>query len=431
MDVLILFILGLISYVLRLVLNVILANHMSTAMFGDYGVAIGVLTGLTTLLLLGSHEAVIKYVPLYKETGDSEKIRAFVKWNIRLILGVFLVYYLIIAAAIVIFFKSSPAAFLVSHMAMYFLVMAPVAAVAILIIHYMLGEDRIILSTTLDIVVRYVILIIVALTAVFFVSDSFTNEIIITAWIIVCLLIIALGLAALLSGHRNILSQVSTVVKAKIPAIDARAWYRDSIGLAILGTVYALGGYLDLYIVELIGVNEDMVGLYVAILAITEFFFIFPSATSKFVIPHINKMFLSPEHQADLQKRINTTNFFNVVLAVALASVIIIFREPILATFGPEYVAASLPLVFVVIGVTMNAIGDLPDQLLTYAGYENQVTIFIVAEVLTLIGVGTVLCYFYGLLGLSVATLISLSLRLVLCYWLARKKLPVKSLTIM
>jgi O-antigen/teichoic acid export membrane protein len=425
-----LFILGLLSYILRYGLNVILAHHMNMAMFGDYGVAIGVLTGLTTLLLLGTNDTVRKYVPLYKENGETEKLHAFIKWNIKLVLLGFLVYYLAIAAAVFLVFNGNLANLLYFHMAMYFLLMAPVAAIAMLIIDYLLGEDRVLFSTFLDVVIRYCVLIIVALTVVYYVSDSFTNEIVISAWILVSLLIIVLGLLPFVFKKKNILEKLSTTLKAKISAEDARIWYKDAAGLVILGTIYALGGYLDLYVVEGIGSNEEMVGLYVAILSITEFFFIFPSATSKYVIPHISKMFGTPDQQAELQKRINNTNIINVGIAVVLAALIIIFREQVLGIFGPAYVAASLPLVVSVIAVTLNAIGDLPDQLLTYTGYENQVTLFIIAEIITLIGVGSLLCYYYGLLGVCMGMLASMSLRLVLCFWLARKKLPVKTLSI-
>lgn len=428
--VLILFVLGLVSYILRYALNVILAHHMSMQMFGDYGVAIGVLTGLTTLLLLGTNDTVRKYVPLYRENGETEKLRAFIKWNIKLVLLGFLVYYLVIAAAVFIFFNGSLANLLYFHMAMYFLLMAPVAAVALLIIDYLLGEDRVVVSTFIDVVIRYGVLIVVALTVVYYVTDSFTNDIILAAWILVSILVIVLGLLPFILGKKNILEKVSTTLKARISAEDARLWYKDAAGLVILGTIYALGGYLDLYVVEGIGSNEEMVGLYVAILSITEFFFIFPSATSKYVIPHIGKMFGTADQQAELQKKINNTNLFNVAIAVALAAGIIIFREPILGIFGPGYVAASLPLVVSVIAVTLNAIGDLPDQLLTYTGYENQVTLFIIAEIVTLIGLGSLLCYYFGLLGVCMGMLASMSLRLVLCFWLAKKKLPVKSLSI-
>jgi len=430
LAVIVLFVLGLISYLMRYFLNVILAHHMSMQMFGDYGVAIGVLTGLTTLLLLGTNDTVRKYVPLYKETGETEKLQAFIKWNIKLVLLGFLVYYLIIAAVVFIFFKGSLANLLYFHMAMYFLLMAPVAAVALLIIDYLLGEDRVILSTCIDVVVRYGVLIVIALTVVYYVSDSFTNVIVLAAWIIVSLLVIVLGLLPFILGKKNILARISTTLKARVSAEDARVWYKDAAGLVILGTIYALGGYLDLYVVEGIGSNEEMVGLYVAILSITEFFFIFPSATSKYVIPHISKMFGSPDQQADLQKRINNTNILNVGIAVVLAAIIIIFREQILGIFGPGYVIASLPLVVSVIAVTLNAIGDLPDQLLTYTGFENQVTLFIIAEIITLIGLGSLLCYYFGLLGVCLGMLASMSLRLVLCYWLARKNLPVKTLSI-
>nr|WP_319375787.1 oligosaccharide flippase family protein [uncultured Methanoregula sp.] len=428
--VIILFILGLLSYILRYVLNVILAHHMSMQMFGDYGVAIGVLTGLTTLLLLGTNDTVRKYVPLYKESGETEKLHAFIKWNIKLVLAGFFVYYLIIAAVVFFFFNGSIANLLYFHMAMYFLLMAPVAAVALLIIDYLLGEDRVIVSTCIDVVIRYSVLIVIALTAVYYVSDSFTNEIVIAAWVIVSLLTILLGLLPFILRKKNILERVSTALKARVSAEDARIWYKDAAGLVILGTIYALGGYLDLYVVEGIGSNEEMVGLYVAILSITEFFFIFPSATSKYVIPHISKMFGSPDQQAELQRRINNTNLFNVAIAVVLAAGIIIFREQILGIFGPGYVVASLPLCVSVIAVTLNAIGDLPDQLLTYTGFENQVTVFIIAEIVTLIGLGSLFCYYYGLLGVCMGMLVSMSLRLVLCFWLAKKKLPVKSLSI-
>ena len=430
LAVIVLFILGFASYILRYFLNVILAHHMSMAMFGDYGVAIGVLTGLTTLLLLGTNDTVRKYVPLYKENGETEKLRAFIKWNIKLVLVGFVVYYLIIAAAVFIFFNGSLTNLLYFHMAMYFLLMAPVAAIAMLIIDYLLGEDRVILSTCIDVVIRYGVLIVIAFTVVYYVSDSFTNEIVLSAWIIVSLLVIVLGLLPFILGKKSIVERATTVLKSRISAEDARMWYKDSAGLVILGTIYALGGYLDLYVVEGIGRNEEMVGLYVAILSITEFFFIFPSATSKYVIPHISKMFGSSDQQAELQKRINKTNLFNVVIAVVLAALIIIFREQILGIFGPGYVVASLPLVVSVIAVTLNAIGDLPDQLLTYTGFENQVTLFIIAEIITLIGLGSFLCYYYGLLGVCMGMLASMSLRLVLCFWLARKKLPVKSLSI-
>ena len=426
---LVLFILGLLSYILQYTLNVILAHHMSMAMFGDYGVAIGVLTVLTTILLLGSNKAVRKYLPLYKESGETEKIQAFIKWNIKMVLGIFLVYYLVIAIAVVICFNGNVANFLDFHLAMYFLLIAPIAAIPSLIINYLLGANRVLLSVSLDMVVRYGVLIVYVLTAVYFIDESFTKDIVIAAWILVSVLLIFLGIVPFLLGKKTIVQHVSAVVKTRVSDTDARAWYRVSANFAVLSIVYAIGMYMDLYIVEIFGTNEEMVGLFVAIIAIIEFFYIFPSATSRYVIPHINKMFGSPEQQADLQKRINNINILNAVVAIALAAIIIIFRQSILTTFGDAYVSASLPLVIAVIAVTVNAIGDLPPKLLIYSGYEKQVTLYVIAKIVTLICLGSTLCYYYGLLGLCIAILVSISLQRLLCFRLARKKLPVKSLT--
>lgn len=426
-----LFLLGLLSYLLQLVLNIILARHLSMELFGDAGIAVSLLTTLSAFLLLGSDDLVRKHLPLIGTQGTPARIRALVSWNAGLLVRVFLLYYLVLAAVCLVFFNGNLSAMISWHILVYFLLLAPLAAIARQIITYHMAMDRILLSTTLDLVVRYILLIAGVLAAVLVAGGVLTGGVIFLVWLVGLLLLAALSLIPHLLRVPGICRQAMGILKTRCTRSDARAWSRDARGLVILGTIFPLAGAMDRYVLEVVDVHESMVGLYMAVVALTAFFFVFPSATSRYVIPAISRIHTSQSDRAELQRRIDLTNRFNGILGTGLAIILIVFAVPLLDLFGEGYAAAAPALIVITIAALLVAIADLPGRLLNYTGYEREAAVYVAVQIAITIVLGSILCLRFGLIGLSAAVLASTALRLYLCLRLVRKTLPVRSLTVL
>ena len=85
----IVFLFGLVGYGCNLITNVIISNHLSLDVYGDFAVAWRALQLISLLMVFGSTVSANKYVQKYIKSGSSCPRKDFLIWNMTLVAQVF------------------------------------------------------------------------------------------------------------------------------------------------------------------------------------------------------------------------------------------------------------------------------------------------------------------------------------------------------
>ena len=85
----IVFLFGLVGYGCNLITNVIISNHLSLDVYGDFAVAWRALQLISLLMVFGSTVSANKYVQKYIKSGSSRPRKDFLIWNMTLVAQVF------------------------------------------------------------------------------------------------------------------------------------------------------------------------------------------------------------------------------------------------------------------------------------------------------------------------------------------------------
>ncbi len=420
---------SMLAYYLQYLLNIILSRHLTADIYGDYGVAMSIMILLSSVILFGSNQSAKRFVPMYKEQKNQEKLRSFVFWNLKTIFMALIAFSVFILFATLILHCLKVIHILKHHLLVYALFISPAVAISTLTLDYLLSIDLIITSNILSRILRNGLFILFFSLANYILGITFfTSMIISVIWLIVFFLISYIGILIVIFRHPEILINARRIFHENL-FDDKKVWIKTSISLFIAGVVFNMGSYISLYVVEIICPNEDYVGFYTAILSICAIFFLLPSCTSNYALPHIGKMFESKNAQMLLQSKINTVNSCNFFIVLFLNLVIIFYGKSILGTFGAIYQQAYIPLVISVIGFSIEAIFSLQGSSLSYSGYEKLVVIVLSVKFAVIMIFGFWLAYCFGVVGISIATTMASIVSTIIYHTYCAKNIPVKTCT--
>lgn len=428
-NVSILVLISLLAYYLQYLLNIVLSKHLTTDIYGDYGVAMNTLTLLSCVLLFGSNQSAKRFIPMYKAQKDPKKLTNFVFWNLKIIIIALLVFSVFILFTALILHYLRIIHILKHHLLLYALFISPIVAISTLALDYLLSINLVITSNVLSRVLRNLLFILFFSLATYIVeAHFFTSPLIIIIWVTVFFLLSCISIFTIFFTCPEILINIGRIFQEKSPD-DKKVWTKTSLNLFMAAVMYNIGSYLPLYMVEIVCPNEQYVGFYTAILSICTILWLLPSCTSNYVVPYISKIFESKKNQNFLQTRINVVNLFNFLLVLSINLIVIVYGKKILGTFGPTYQEAYIPLVISTIGFSIDTIFYLQESSLTYSGYEKLVIIVLSVKFIVMIIPGFWLVYYFGIVGISIATMTSSIVRAIIYQIYCAKNIPVRTCT--
>jgi len=289
------------------------------------------------------------------------------------------------------------------HFITYTLWLAPFSAFSMLLSCYILSIKKGRLYFVMSQMAKQFLILIIFSIAIFFFDINLKLTSVIIAVFIALLFIITIESAALMHTLKFYAKE------RKSFKLKARThWMQDSVKFIIANGLFAITCAIDLYLVEIFHTSETDVGYYAAILVISSLLVIeIPKATSTAIKSNATTM-ISNNKLEELNSIINSVIFINFLSLAAILSVIIIFSKSILGFFGAGYPSAYLPLIIISLSYFLAGVYQPYAILLFYTNPTKGVKIDLL-QLLTTICLGILFTYLWGLLGISITVMITLS----------------------
>ena len=422
-----LLILGISSYFLGYFFNAFISRCMTPELYGDFSIMFRSIAVISLFLLLGTNISSVKYLSIYFDSGTTDNINSFIRWNLKLIFKtfaicfiLFILFYLVLIFLHVITIKN----YYTYHYSVYALWLAPFSAFCMLLSSYLLGNKLNCLSFFFNKMAVYFFLIIFLLVFVFIFELSIQFYHILLFLFIIFLLIIIIELILLnkvLKKHNvNIklktnLFSIFTITSMnlnnrnysintntlgyKFESENCRKWFTDSLRLTPVQMIYTLLCFIDLLIIEWIHPSEYATGYYAAMFTIVNILWVVPGSVTLFLAPRITPLIERKKYK-ELQRIVNTANYINLPILILILFSIIYFSNFLLAFFGSGYSSAQIPLIVLSIAYFFIGISLSSARVLIFL--DSKAILFINAlELIFIISISPVLTYYFGILGMS------------------------------
>ncbi|KTD12028.1 hypothetical protein Lgra_1486 [Legionella gratiana] len=427
--VLVLLLISLVTYASKYSLNVFMTHHLAKSIYGDFSIAIKLLTIMTALSLLGTDISSKRFLGKYINLNQKADAIEYVAWNLRLISVTFFISLLIALASTLLMILLHH--FRVKHindyhLAVYVLWLIPFSALLSLLSSYLIVVDRIYLSTLLTEFLKYLLQVLLFISVVLFVEPILTNFYIVSVLLITFILLLTLSLFSL---NQDILELFKygfhKVRKTPLTKMD---WLKTSVRLITNNILFVIVSALDLLIVEVFGSNETMVGDYAAILTIIGFLWLIPTTALQALKSKLSFLLESEMGKKELQCKINSTMMIIIPTTILAGSTIVLFSKNILGHFGPDYVNASPALIILTFGVMMSCFGRIAPVILIFGGYEQLVLRWTIFELTFMIFVAIPATYYFNIIGTASATALLLTVKPAILISIVRKKFGLRVL---
>ena len=427
-----LLILGLISYFVKFLFNVFAAEHLSPELYGDFSIALRGVFIISLLLLMGTNIASVKYISLYFTDKNPENATRFIKWNLKLVTKTFLIAFIVFTAIFLLLLFMHHLNFTnlgEHHYFVYALWLAPFSALLLLLSSVILSNRQNSLSLFFNKIAIYILLILFMAATVFFldITIGFFHLMLFLFLGFLLIIIVELFLVnKILIKHEVNITQKLINLKLKV---HKKEWMSDSLSLTSGQIIFNLVCFFDLLVIEWVHPNEHSVGHYAAMQTIVNILWVVPSSVTSYFVPLITPL-LEKKKYKELQSHIDSANYVSLFVSVVMLSLIIVFSEYILSLFGPSYIYAEIPLIVLSVVYFIGAAAFSNARILTFLD-PKMIMLINTCELAVLIITSFPLTYYFGILGMTFAVLISVTTKTCFMYIYVKKKIPIKPFSLM
>lgn len=420
-------IVGLLTYISIFAGSLFLSRVMGPTIFGNYNIAIAVLSIFTTIMLLGTDTASTRFIPPLHHEHKNIQVVQYVTWNIQLIKRSFQICLGICALLFIIggiFHVTNLINFANYHLALYTILLTPIMALSTLISSYMIAFKRVLIGTIYNTMIIHVLILVNFVGAVYlFNIDITTNA---NMFFILTLSVLSLFLLELFTARKRIANLINAFRRGvdEFSEENAQMWYSTSFHLIGAQVIYIVLRYMDLFIVKLFSLDSGAAGVYSAIMVITHLIYFVPVAIAFLVKPTISSFYDKPALYPKLQETIDATNAVIFVCCPIMLSIICCWGTDILTFFGPEYVAAKNALIIFSLGCTFVGLTRVPQTILLFSGKETVIFYTAIVNILILLIIGIPATYFFNLDGIATVVACSFLVQGTIYVLLAKQYLP-------
>ncbi|MCP4178743.1 MAG: amino acid permease [bacterium] len=428
-------VLGVLAYFIKYVLNIIFTHNLTPAEYGDLAVFLRTVIIISLVLIVGTNNSTKKYFSKYLVKKDLKNIKGFVIWNRHIVCRVLIIYIISLFALYIImlilhFFGIKN--FFSYHYVYYYLAVAPLAAIAVLLSSYILSNKWPILFFFFRKIAVFIVMLFLVGGGILFYNIKI-NLYSIGIFLLLSYIIVILAeliFVGRLSKEHNISESISVNNKATVDETsEKKQWLSDSFRMIGSQLIFNLIWAIDLFILEVVHSSEHDVGYYAAMLVLTNILLITPSAITSFLIPRITH-FVSEKKFKELQSNINTINIMNFAILTVMLIILLSFSEELLLVFGAGYNSAEIPFLILCFTYYIASIFVPAGKILTFVETDLQFKINLI-ELIIVIVLGISLTWLWGLTGIAVSVLISIIFKSLLTYIVLKKKIPIKPFSLL
>jgi O-antigen/teichoic acid export membrane protein len=408
-------------------LNLFLSKHLTTAVYGDLMLGIKLITVVSGIITLGTAQGVKKYFPSYIKNGDVTQALQYLRWNIKIVILASFLLLVFVTIMLIMFYLlgfldanglSGP------HISWLMIIFAPLSAGVSICSAYLLIYRGYVLSFILNRFVQNLIIIAVFFLCIYWLEWVITDYSIV-AVMFISLLFSFLIIAATLTKSSADFNEITIRKIMEQNLSVGKDWFKYSLQGLLSTIVMMLYFTLDLLILEVVHPEEEAVGKYAAVLAVTGIMYIVPKNIYKNFSVSIGSCFEEGKI-AYLQQELNRLNIFTGIYSFIFAIIVVVFSHFFLKIFGHGYTDVTLPLIIVAIAAGIQNFAT-PAKLLLFYGGRQKLVIGINVTLLTILVVfGSLFVYWWGIIGIAIATAVAYVLEVCFCVFFVRAQLNIK-----
>jgi len=388
-----------ISIVIIFINNIFFTRLFGATVYGNYTYIFSWIILISALSTLGLDELLVREVSAYKNNEKQGSISLIVSWATKLVifssaisgtLFLFVIYFFNIQQEL-----QSFDAFVISLLAI------PIIAILYTYQSTMQGLKKIILGQLPEKIIRPLFFLIFLLGYYLLFNKKF-NDVLIT---LVSLNLLAFALSTIFILF-FVYKYIIVNIRDKIPLNHRRKWVNSALLIFFINSIAIINTKTDIL---MIGFFEefDQVGIYNVALKLSQIIFITIFVINIVIAPLISQLYTSRQ-MAKLQKLINNSALFMLVLSVPITLVLIIFNRQFLAIFGIEFISGSNSLIILCIGQLINILGGSVGNILIMTRHEKESVKSMIVSVVINIVLNATLIPHLGIDGAAYATVISI-----------------------
>lgn len=397
------------------VIEVLLARLLGITQFGQYSLYVSYLKLATIPSEFGNAKLIVRETARGVVENRQGAVKGVWIWSNLLVLAAVLVVFSI--AGLVFKDEFSSLGFLESFAALFFLTLF--VSIGNLRNAALRGLGHVILGQTPEFVFRSVIFLLllagVALTGA-----------IITANDALMLFLVAV-FSAFLIGVGLLIWKTPAAIRSAQPEYESRVWMAAIVPLGIAGLAQTLNQNVGVIALSYLA-DKESISLYKVALQLSLLVAFGLQAINQVVANKFAQLYYSKSFD-DLQSVARQASRWSFSVSLLVAAVFFIGgRDLIGVSFGNEYTDAAVPLMVLTVGQVINASVGSVGFLLNMTGHERLVSKVMVVTAIVGVIANFALGAQFGLIGIAVATAVTMAAWNLVLWWKARQLLNVDTL---
>lgn len=388
--------------ILAVLLQVLLVRLLGPGEFGIYAYVLNWTMLLAAVANFGMDGAALRFVAAYGEAGEAAAMRGFLRCAVWVVLaGTAAAGFLAVLADVLV--EAGP----LGGSAARLPALALIAFLALVLLHQsnLLGRGHPVAALMPDKVLRPLVTAVLAAAVPFALGRPLSAGDALAATALAA----ALALGALWLAERRVGAPA-----APPPVFRTREWISTGASLlavSLAQLVLVRGGVILAGLL----LGATAAGQFAVIALLAGLVFFISSAASGVIAPKISGLSAAGETAA-LQRMVDVSTAAFSALALVLAVGLMVFAHPILALFGPSFVAAAPVLRILVLGQLVVVVGGPVGGLLTMTGHQKTAARLIAVLAAAYLALNLVLVPAWGLTGAALALTV---VQVVRTFWLS------------
>lgn len=345
------------NFFLLYILNIILANQMDQAEFGEFAVAVTSVNFLAQLSALGLDKLSSRYLPIYWQDHAYEEGHGFIRHSSLIALASSLSIAIIGVVVMGFFVKDGT-----QHPLFIAIWLIPLVTF-IRISSFWINTTGNYIAAQIPRLLQDPVITIALVFLVFWFEHIISSY-----------LAIKLFGVALISVFIVQLLFLKVVLPKKLfqykPAYERKKWLRMSFPMMLVNSlIFLCFSQINIWLLEFISGDEASVGIYSAIYLTVSFFNLILVAVIIFIEPLLSKVLVTNK-KAEINKVLIASQRILILSALFSYLIFVFFGKSILGLFGPGYVSAYPALLISGIGVLIQLATGLSLTILQNTGHE-------------------------------------------------------------
>ncbi|MEM9242668.1 MAG: polysaccharide biosynthesis C-terminal domain-containing protein [Pseudomonadota bacterium] len=417
------------GYFLNYGLSAFVARYTSMELYAEISIALKVITILSTIMLLGTNTSSQRFFSTYISTRNISTSYDYIFWNIKVISKTFFMgwfFTLFVLFIMVVFHLWDIKQIATHHLSVYAMLIAPFLAFTVLISSYLFALGSIFLATFLNRIGRYLFFFLCFFTIVTLISPTLETIHVLITWVTTYVILILIGVLTFWTKMPLELKSFFVNSRKFTNRKYEKNWKEVSYGLILNNIIFTIICAVGLFLVAIFHPQKGATALFAVASLISDVLFIISENVYNAVKPRINSLIKSKSGILQLQDLINKTNLIAFSIGILVFIILIIFSKALLGHFGKAYLAAENALVILCLSALTGLASRLASLILAFSGHHKLLIKIAIAELCVLVIISIPLLHFFGIVGESVAILISMLFKAIITVFFVKTYYPIK-----